>query len=181
MPWNNRETLNRSLSACRIHTSNPACWLSFQGDKGFFNISRRQDEGRGGCFSSRVYCCLKFHNLWVMALMSNVSFIAGLRIALVVICGDLGKATCKVLQCRKSWTWFFASSWQGVKRAFCFAAVVVLTPLEYQSQASQSLVLLLLVCSEAKRGTRKTLLPAQLGLYSGILLTKFYIRAKQCL
>lgn len=52
-----------------------------------------------------------------------------------------------------------------LKELFAFAAAVVLTPFEWnQSQGSQSPVLLLLVCSEAKKATRKTLLPIQLSL-----------------
>lgn len=51
--------------------------------------------------------------------MSKINFVAGLRIALADICGDLRKATWKELQCRKLWNWIFASRWQVVKRAIC--------------------------------------------------------------
>lgn len=69
------------------------------------------------------------------------------------------------------------SKW--LKELFGFAAAVVLTPLEWnQSQGSQSLVVLLLICSEAKRATRKTPLLSHLSLYSGFFTDKVLHQGK---
>lgn len=183
MPWNNRKNLNNNLLAWRVHTSNPACWLSllvltFQGDKCFYNISNIQDEGRGGCFSSRVYCCLSsmIFAWWLWWVRSTLLLDWGLHWLISV--GILGKPLGKSCNAENSGIESLHPDGKWLKELFAFAAAVVLTPL---LQGSQSLVLLLLVCSEARRAIRKTLLPTQLSLYSWILLTKFYIRAKQCL
>lgn len=156
-------------------------WCSrFKVISAFFSISRGQDEGRGGCFSNRVCCCLEFHDLWMMALVSKISFAAGLRIALADICVDLGRATWKALLCRKCWNWIFASRWQVVKRAVWVCCCCCACSIRVKSVPRTHLCYGYLFVLRQKEPPEK-LFCQHNSVCTHFLLTKFYIRAKQCL